>query len=178
MDPSSESPSSPAQVYRAARRGFIAACQAAGVETVARLHPAKAADGKPLFMDAAALGPRLAAKAMLVIASDAQGSAILTGLLHQGLKPPKASRLVLVHSLDPACFVGAAGDPTWVAKMLDAVLTEDLSRVCELAVLQIGQQTDLRPVLAGKLVDAKIATLPPVAHIDQAQLAISEFFAQ
>jgi hypothetical protein len=178
MDPSSESPPSRAKVYRAARRGFIAACDAAGVDAVARLHPTKAADGNPLFMDAAALGPRLAAKAMLVIASDAQGSAIVTGLLHQGLRPPAASRLVLVHSIDPARFVGAASDPTWVPKMLGAVLTEDLSRVRELGVLQIGQERDLAPVLADKLVDAKIAMLPPVANIDQAQDAISEFFAQ
>ena len=43
------------KAYRAARRGFIAACEKARVETVARLHPAKASDGKPLFMDCAAL---------------------------------------------------------------------------------------------------------------------------
>jgi len=178
MGPSSESPLSQAEVYRAARRGFIAACEALGIDAVARLHPAKAADGRPLFMDAAALGPRLAAKAMLVIASDAQGSAILTGLLHKGVKPPAALRLVLVHSLDPARFAGAASDPAWVPKMLGAVLTEDLSRVRELAVLQIGQQRDLAPILAEKLVDAKIEMLPPVALIDQAQDAISVFFAQ
>jgi len=178
MDPSSESPLSRAQLYRAARRGFIAACEAAGVDSVARLHPAKAADGKPLFMDAAALGPRLAAKAMLVIASDAQGSAILTGLLRQGLNPPAALRLVLVNSLDPARFAGAADDPTWVPKMLGAVLSEDLSRVRELAVLQIGGERDLTPILAQKLVDAKIEMLPSVAHVDQAQDAILVFFAQ
>ena len=58
-------------VYRAARRAFIAACDAAHVDAIARLHPAKAADGKPLFMDAAALGPRLAAQALMAIAADA-----------------------------------------------------------------------------------------------------------
>jgi hypothetical protein len=178
MDPSSESPLNRAQIYRAARRSFIAACEAAGVDAIARLHPAKAADGKPLFMDAAALGPRLADKAVLAICSDADGSAILSGLLHQGFKPPAATRLVIVHSLDPARFAGAACDPTWVPKMLGAVVSEDLSRVRELGVLQIGRQRDLAAVLAARLVKAKIAMLPPAAHIDQAQETISAFLAQ
>jgi len=62
--------------------------------------------------------------------------------------------------------------------MLGAVLSEDLSRVRELAVLQIGGERDLTPILAQKLVDAKIEMLPSVAHVDQAQDAILVFFAQ
>ena len=67
-----ESPPSQA-AYRTARRAFIAACEKAHVETVARLHPSKGPDGKPLFMDCAAMGPRQAAKAVLAVAYDPAG---------------------------------------------------------------------------------------------------------
>src|ERR1043165_4689132 len=107
-----ESPQSP-MIYRAARRPFIAACKKAHVETVARLHPSKGPDGKPLFMDCAAIGPRLAARAALAVAYDAAGSEMLIGLLSQTL-PPDA-KLVLVHALDPAAFAGVPGDPAWPA---------------------------------------------------------------
>src|SRR5712672_4287778 len=90
--------------YRDARRAFIAACEKAHVETVARLHPAKGPDGMPLFMDCAAMGPRDAAKAVLVVAYDAPGSEIMIALLSR--KPPAGARLVLVHALDPAAFAG------------------------------------------------------------------------
>src|SRR5580765_5974672 len=119
-------PESPQKTYRAARRAFIAACEAAHAETVARLHPAKAPDGKPLFMDCTALGPRHAEKAMLVISYDAQGSEVLVALLRD-VKAPAQSRLVLVHALDPAQFAGVAGDASWPSAMLGAVATEDLS---------------------------------------------------
>src|SRR5947207_2684617 len=105
-------PESPPKTYRAARRAFIAACENARIETVARLHPAKAPDGKPLFMDTAALGPRYAAKAMLVVGYDALGSDILIALARD-TKPPAKAQLVLVHALDPAEFAGVAGDPGW-----------------------------------------------------------------
>src|SRR5471032_360395 len=118
--------------YRAARRAFIAACEAAGVDAIARLHPAKGPDGKPLFMDCAALGPRRAAKAMLVVAQNAAGAQILTALLRDALSPPADTKLVLVHALDPAAFAGVPGDPGWPAAMLGAVATEDLSKVREL----------------------------------------------
>src|SRR6266404_5832582 len=93
------------KTYRAARRAFIAACEAAHVDTVARLHPAKAPDGKPLFMDCAALGPRRAAKALLAVSYDAAGSGMLIALLREPFLPAEA-RLVLVHALDPAGFAG------------------------------------------------------------------------
>src|ERR1700761_6889236 len=99
MTVSPESPLARIDAYRARRRAFIAACDAAHVDAIARLNPAKAADGKPLFMDAAALGPRLAAKALMVIAADADGSAIAVALLQDEIALPRDTRLVLVHAL-------------------------------------------------------------------------------
>jgi len=164
--------------YRAARRAFIAACEAAGVDSVARLHPAKAPDGKPLFMDCAALGPRHAAKALLVVAQDVAGAAVLTALLREGVTPPPKARLVLVHALDPAAFAGVAGDPNWPAAMLKAEITEDLRKVCALAVLALEEGPDLKPVLAAQLPDAGITTLPSAADAASARGAIAAFFAQ
>src|SRR5579864_1554853 len=55
--------------YRQARRNFIAACEKAGIDSIARVHPAaKGPDGKPLFIDCAAIGPRHARRALLLIA--------------------------------------------------------------------------------------------------------------
>ena len=174
--------------YRAARRAFIAACEAAHVDTVARLHPAKGPDGKPLFMDCAALGPRRAVRAMLVVAQDAAGAALLTALLRDGgAAPPDAplldalldARLVLVHALDPAAFAGVAGDPAWPAAMLGAVATEDLPKVRDLAVLMLGGGGEgLGPVLQARLPEAKIALPPPVSDIAQARRVLAAFFAQ
>ena len=106
LDPESYFPAD----YRQARRNFIAACQKAGVDSIARVHPgAKGPDGKPLFIDSAALGPRGAKKALLLIAGTHGvegyfGSGAMTGLLRQGLKPPPDTRLVLVHALNPYGF--------------------------------------------------------------------------
>ena len=121
--------------YRAARRAFIAACEKAHVDTVARLHPSKGPDGKPLFMDCAALGPRDATRAVLVVGCDAADTGLLMQLLDA---PPKDARLVLVHAFDPAAFAGVPGDPAWPPAMLGAVATEDLSRVRALAVMALG----------------------------------------
>ena len=173
MDEPSESP------YRHARRAFIAACEHAHLDTVARLHPAKSPDGKPLFMDCAALGPRAAAKAVLVVARGASGSAILVALLEGGVWPPPGARLVLVHGLDPAEFAGVAGDPAWPAAMLKAEVTEDLRKVRALAVLPLEEGgPDLKPVLAGQLPDARITALPTAADADTARDIITAFFAQ
>ena len=96
--------------YRVGRRAFIAACEAAGTDAIARVHPgARGPDGKPLFIDSAALGPRDAKKALLLIAGTHGvegyfGSAVLTGLLREGVKPPQGARLVLVHALNPYGF--------------------------------------------------------------------------
>ena len=161
--------------YRAARRAFIAACEKAHIDTVARLHPAKGPDGKPLFMDCAALGPRGAARAVLAVGYDAAGTALLTQLLGD---TPKDARLVLVHALDPAAFAGAKSDPAWPPAMLGAVATEDLSRVRHLAVLSLGRRDEsLRPVLQEKLPQAVITDLPPTTSLSQARAAIAAYFA-
>jgi len=96
--------------YRQARKAFIAACEKAGIDSIARVHPsAKGPDGKPLFIDSAALGPRHAKKALLLIAGTHGvegyfGSAAQSGLLRQGLAPPAGARVVLVHALNPYGF--------------------------------------------------------------------------
>src|SRR5215472_8050413 len=100
-------------IYRAARRAFIAACEAAHVDSIARLHPAKDKDGKPLFMDSAALGPRLATRAVLMIANDPAGSAILVDVLKTPPPLPAETKLVLVHALDPAAFAGLPAVSAW-----------------------------------------------------------------
>jgi hypothetical protein len=170
-----ESP--PDQVtYRAARRAFIAACEKAHAETVARLHPAKAPDGKPLFMDCAAIGPRRAPKAVLAVAYDAAGSALLAGLLSETLPPD--SKLVLVHALDPAAFAGIKGDPAWPAAMLAAVATEELSRVRHLAVLPLGRHDEtLKSALQAHLPDAVVTALPQGASAAKVRAGIAAFFA-
>ena len=174
---SPEQPSGQQKTYRAARRAFIAACEAAHVDTVARLHPAKAPDGKPLFMDVAPLGPRRAAKAVLVVGYDAQGTDMLIALLRDIMLPADA-RLVLLHALDPARFAGVAGDPAWPPAMLGAVATEDLSRTRSLAVLALGRPGEtLKPVLQARLPDADIVILPLANSAAQAHDMIGSFFA-
>ncbi len=96
--------------YRQARRNFVAACEKAGVDSIARVHPtAKGPDGKPLFIDSVALGPRGAKKALLLISGTHGvegyfGSAVQTGLLREGFAPPPGTRIVLVHALNPYGF--------------------------------------------------------------------------
>ena len=161
--------------YRVARRAFIAACEKAHIDTVARLHPSKGPDGKPLFMDCAALGPRHATRAVLVVGHDAVGTDLLMQLLDV---PPKDARLVLVHAFDPAAFAGVPGDPGWPPAMLGAVATEDLSRVRSLAVMVLGRADEsVKPVLQEKLPLAAIADLPLARDAAQARKAIAAFFA-
>jgi len=147
-----EGKASKAEEWRALRRAFIAACEARGLDAIARVHPQKAPDGKPLFMDSVALGPRHAAKALLVVTSDAAGSRLLTTLLQDGVSPPPDARLVLVHALDPADFAGAVPDPTWSAAMLRAVMTEDLAKVAQTSVLVLGDAA----LVAQALADASV----------------------
>jgi hypothetical protein len=145
--------------YRAARRAFIAACETAGVDAIARVAPGQGADGRPLFMDAAALGARTARKAALVIADDAPGSAVLTQLLRKGVRPAPDARLVLLHAFDPARFAGAVSDGAWALDMLGAVATEDLSKVRTLKVLTLarhGETDAMHRILAARLPDAEI----------------------
>jgi hypothetical protein len=162
--------------YRTARRAFIAACEKTHVETVARLHPAKGPDGKPLFMDSAARGPRHAAKAVLVAAYDAPGSEILIALLGNTLPP--GAQLVLVHAPDPAAFAGVKSDPAWMATMLGAEAVEDLSHARQLAVLPLGRRDEaLKPALKARLPLAEITDLPQVSTAAKAWKEIAAFFA-
>jgi hypothetical protein len=177
MAKSAESPLARAQAYRAARRAFIAACEKTGVDAIARLNPAKSADGKPLFTDAAALGPRRAARAVLVIARRAPGAAVMTQLLRDGLTPPAGTRLVLVHALEPAAFAGADITPGWPAAMLGAVATEDLSRVRDLGVLPLEAGEDPSPALSVSLPKARISLLPLAVTAAQAKSAIAAYLA-
>ena len=124
--------------YRAARRAFITACEKAGVDTIARVHPAKGADGNPLFMDSAALGPRLARKAVVAIAQDLSGSQALTQLLRNPVALPPDTRLLLVHAPDPAGFAGAGSDTHWREASLSALATEDLSKVETPVILNLN----------------------------------------
>ena len=125
--------------YRDARRAFISACGKAHVDTISRVHPkAMGLDGKPLFMDCAALGPRKAKKAVLVVGDGAMASAAMTDLLSGGVVLPEGTRLVLVHAFDPFTFAGVPGDRIWSHTMLRAVATEDLAQVADLSVLTLG----------------------------------------
>ena len=96
--------------YRQGRRNFIAACEKVRADSIARVHPAaKGPDGKPLFIDSVALGPRGARKALLLIAGTHGvegyfGSGVQNGLLREGLTPPPGCRIVLVHALNPYGF--------------------------------------------------------------------------
>jgi hypothetical protein len=130
-------------------------------------------------MDCAALGPRHAPRAMLVVAEGAQGAGLLPGLL--GLSPPPDARLVLVHALDPAAFAGVQGDSDWPAAMLAAVAAEDLSRVRDLAILALdgdGDGEHLKAVLGAQMPKAKIRLLPAHADIGPLRQAITGFFAE
>jgi len=114
-----------------------------------------------------------------VVARGSSGSAILVALLEGGLSPPPGARLVLVHALDPAAFAGVAGDPQWPAAMLKAEVTEDLRKVCALAVLPLEEGgPDLKPVLTAQLPDARITILATAADADTARGAIAAFLAQ
>jgi hypothetical protein len=176
MDADPESPLVRCQAYRAARRAFIAACDGAHVDAVARLNPAKAADGKPLFMDAAALGPRLATRALMLIADDSAGSAIAVVLLQDTIALPADTRLVLVHALDPAAFAGVAGDPAWPATMLAVVAQEDMSRVAHPCVLALGgAQAAEKAARATVLFPSPVTILPPAVSLAEAKAAIADF---
>jgi hypothetical protein len=139
-------------LYRAQRRAFIAACDAAHVDAIARVQPGAAADGKPLFTDMAAIGDRLATAATLVVANSAAGTARQIALL----QAPPPGRLVLVHALDPAHF-GRPADTDWARGILGAVATEDLSRVTELVLHDLTGGA-LQAVLAQVLPRADIAS--------------------
>jgi hypothetical protein len=146
--------------YRTARKAFIAACEKAQADTIARVHPAiRGADGKPLFLDSVALGPRPARKALLLIADGAEASAAMTALLQARIVLPDDTRLVLVHAFNPFTFAGVhSGDRDWSLAMLGAVATEDLARVTVLKVLAVNvDDKGLAAILRQRLPAAKLA---------------------
>lgn len=133
--------------YRQSRKAFIASCEKAGADVIGRVHPSRAPDGGPLFLDAAAFGPRLAESGVLVAAYGVAGAVVLMALLadHDAMALPPGVRLVLVHGADPAVFAfndKARADPAWGAKMLAAVATEDLRKVTALTVIGLGGTAD------------------------------------
>jgi len=141
-----ESEANLAAAYRKARKEFIAGC---GGDSISRVHPEAGPDGKPLFCDSAAFGPRDAARAVLVI-----GARPDAGLIKA---LPKGVRLVMVHALDPFTRAfGRAGQPAdWPQKTLGAIAAEDLAKVKKLTVLDLeGGASEV--VLAAALPRAKI----------------------
>jgi hypothetical protein len=171
MAPHPESP------YRAHRRAFIAACEAAGVDVIARVHPARGPDGKPLFMDSAATGPRHAPRAALVVSHDAEGSRILTELVRARVCPPPDARLVLVHALDPAAFAGVPSDENWPHKMLGAVTTEDLAKVKDLAILSLNGVGEMqKSAVAEALPESNINVMSIAADPDDVRRALAAFY--
>ena len=155
--------------YREARREFISACEALGADVIARVHPERGPDDKPLFCDCAAFGPRGAEQGLLVVA----GAETIIALLHTSFLPSDA-RLVVVHDPDPYARVwgkpagSAAG---WPEKTLAAIATEDLARVKTLRVLDLGggvDETALKKALPGVVIAFR-AVKPE--HAEQAFLA-------
>ena len=156
--------------YRSARREFIAACEKAGADAISRVHPAHGPDGKPLFCDSAAFGPRDAGRALLLIGDD-RGA--MLALLQAGFKLPKDARLVAVHALDVyARAWGRPGRPAhWPLKTLAAIATEDLSKEKKLTVLDMAGCAS-KAALAAALPGAAITfrTVKP-EHYEQSMLA-------
>lgn len=143
--------------YRQARRGFIEAAQLRGIDVISRVYPtARGPDNKPLFLDTAALGPRDATRALLLLSGTngmeaCFGSGVQTGLLREGLTPPEGARIVLVHAFDPYGFAWSgrpeAGDSAaarlgWSLAMLEAILTEDLRQVRKLTAIDLRTGSD------------------------------------
>jgi len=146
-----ESEANLADAYRQARRDFIAGC---GGDSISRVHPEAGPDGKPLFCDSAAFGPRAAARALLVI-----GGKPDAGLLKA---LPKGARLVMVHALDPyARAFGRAGQPTdWPQKTLASIASEDLAKAKRLTVLDLegsASEAALAAALPGTKISFKAA---------------------
>ena len=143
-----------AKNYRQGRRDFIAACEKAGGDAISRVHPAMGPDGKPLFCDSAAFGPRGGTRALLLIAGP---DGTVTKLLQRGIVLPKAARLVAVHALDAFAHAwGRTGTPAdWPRKTLADIATEDLSHATELVALDMDGSGD-KAALAAALPQAAI----------------------
>jgi hypothetical protein len=141
--PTPGGPTDKSFAYRQSRKAFIASCEKAGADVVGRVYPAKAPDGGPLFLDAAAFGPRLATSGVLVAGYGVPGAVVMMALLADpvAMTLPDGVRLVLVHGTDPAALAfndPARADPAWGAKMLTSVVTEDLRKATRLTVIGLG----------------------------------------
>ena len=126
-----------AKAYRAARRDFIAACEHAGADAIARVHPQKGPDGKPLFCDSAAFGPLHPSRALLLLAGPQDA---VTALLRAGFQLPADAKLVAILALDPyARTWGKPGTPAdWPQKNLAAITAEDLRGLKKLTALDMS----------------------------------------
>ncbi len=97
--------------YGEARAKFLAACNKANARVEPIQNPNTGPDGESLFTDVAALG-RAEAKCALLLCSGTHGvegfagSAIQTGLLHDGIasRLPDGLRLVMIHALNSFGF--------------------------------------------------------------------------
>jgi hypothetical protein len=129
------------QRYRQSRRAFIAAVTKAGSDAISRVHPAMGPDGKPLFCDSAAFGPRDGTRGLLLLA-DADG--VVTAFLKSGFVLPRGTRLVAVHALDVfGCAWGRSGEPVdWPEKTLADIAREDLSKVKKPVLLDGANPTE------------------------------------
>lgn len=165
-------------VYRAARRAFIAACEAARVDSIARLHPTRGKGGALLFTDSAALGSRLATRGLLALANDATGSTLAVNLLKANLPLPADARLVLVHAPDPAAFAGVPTDPAWSLKTLAAIAAEDLSRIQELGLMPLGSGATSADLMAAALraIPCTLRIKWPVETLGEAEEVIRDCF--
>ena len=139
--------------YRQSRKAFIAACEKAGADVIGRVHPAKGPDGLPLILDAAAFGPRLAPNGVLVAGYGIPAAVVMMTLLADktAMALPPQTRLVLVHGVNPATIAfndPAREDPAWSARMLAAVVAEDLRKAQRLTVVGLGGPAAF-PVPAG-----------------------------
>jgi hypothetical protein len=99
-----------AATYQDARLAFVAAAAAAGAATTSWTHPLTGPAGEELAVDVASLGPADADDVVVVVSATHGvegycGSALQTAWL-QALDPapPPATRVVLVHALNPYGF--------------------------------------------------------------------------
>jgi hypothetical protein len=97
--------------YQAARRKFLAACEAAGAGVESHRNQHAGPDGAPLFTDVGTIGAP-DARAALVLGSGTHGvegfagSGIQTGLLSDGLgsRVPRGVRVMMIHAINPYGF--------------------------------------------------------------------------
>ncbi len=155
--------------YRAARKAFIAAATAKGLDTVSRVHPRRGPDGMPLFLDVVALGPRKAARAFMLTAHGLEGSLRMTDLIRDGLDQKSHTRLLLAHGLEPYVWAWGAPDPVeaFGPRMLRLVLGEDLPAVETLLLVPLDGPENLAEALARPELAVRTITPDPSMGLEQ-----------